>query len=188
APVILSAAMLRSGVKSAGIRQLISSCRELQNSAQDFILVIVGDGRQRADLEQAARQALGSRCLFVGKVPRQELYRYYSAADLFAFPGIEESLGMVYLEAQSAGLPVVAFRAWGASEVVFDGQTGLLAPASQPELFTNAIRTLLNDTDLRKRLGRQARQHVIKHHDLKTNYRFLDEQLRTTVQHNKRSG
>ncbi len=186
-PVILSAAMLRSGVKSEGIRQLINSCRELQQSAQDFVLIIVGDGRQRAELEHAARQALGSRCLFVGRIPRRQLYRYYSAADLFAFPGIEESLGMVYLEAQSAGLPVVAFHDWGASEAVLDGRTGLLASASQPEQFTDAIRTLLNDTDLRTRLGRQAREHVINDHDLERNYRFLDKQLHATLQQKQQS-
>lgn len=187
-PVILSAAMLRSGVKSTGIRQLITSCRDLQKSARDFVLVIVGDGRQRAELEQNARQALGSRCLFVGRVPRQELYRYYSAADLFAFPGIEESLGMVYLEAQAAGLPVVAFHDWGASEAVLDGQTGLLTPASQPERFTSAIGTLLSDVELRKKLGRQAREHVIKNHDLEKNYRFLDKQLHATVRQKQQTG
>lgn len=181
-PVILSAAMFRPGVKTAGIRQLISSCQELQKSGQDFLLVIVGDGRNRAELEQRARRKLGTRCLFAGTVPRQELYRYYSAADLFAFPGIEESLGMVYLEAQSAGLPVVAFKDWGASEAVLDGRTGLLTPASQPEMFTGAIRTLLNDTGLRKKLGRQAREHVGTSHDLEKNYHFLDRQLRDTVQ------
>ncbi len=184
-PVILCTAMLRPGVKTTGIRQLISSCQELQKSGQDFLLVIVGDGRNRAELEQLASRNPGSRCLFAGKVPRQELYRYYSAADLFAFPGIEESLGMVYLEAQSAGLPVVAFRDWGASEAVLDGHTGLLTPAAQPELFTQAIGTLLGDADLRNKLGRQALEHVSKNHDLEKNYRFLDKHLHDTVQHKR---
>lgn len=180
-PVILSTAMLRPGVKSEGIRQVINSCQALHKSGQDLVLIIVGDGRNREELEQQARQKLGSHCQFVGRVPRQELYRYYSGADLFAFPGIEESLGMVYLEAQSTGLPVVAFKDWGASEAVLDGQTGILTPAAQPQLFTEAIGTLSNNADLRKRLGRQAREHVVNNHDLEQNYLFFDSRLGETV-------
>ena len=55
--------------------------------------------------------------------------RYYSAGDMFVFPGIRESLGMVYLESQSCGLPVVAFHNGGIPEVVVDGETGFLTPA-----------------------------------------------------------
>ena len=61
-----------------------------------------------------------------GRIARQDMVQYYSAADLFAFPGIGESLGMVYLEAQACGLPVVALDSPGVSQVVVGGQTGLL--------------------------------------------------------------
>ena len=89
--------------------------------------------------EQAAALLPGQRVQFLGKIPRLELYQYYSAADIFAFPGIEESLGMVYLEAQSCNLPVVAYQDWGGGETVVDEQTGLLSPAATPSLFTTNI-------------------------------------------------
>jgi glycosyltransferase involved in cell wall biosynthesis len=186
-PVVLSTAMLRPGVKSDGIRQVIASCAELLKSGRELLLVIVGDGQNRPGLEQEARERLGPSVLFAGRVARTELQRYYSGADLFAFPGIEESLGMVYLEAQSTGLPVVAFKDWGASEAVVDGRTGLLTPALQPELFTRAIGSLLDDPMLRSRLAVQAREHILSLHDLKRNYRYLTTLFEETIQRARKS-
>ena len=91
-----------------------------------------------SNLKNKRLSFLPNRALFLGKIPRPELYQYYSAADIFAFPGIEESLGMVYLEAQSCNLPVVAYQDWGGREAVVHGQTGLLSPAAHPSLFTTS--------------------------------------------------
>ena len=179
--VILSTAMLRPGVKSEGIRQLITSCAELYRLGHRFQLVIVGDGRNRQLLEDLARESLDSACLFTGRIARTELYRYYSAADLFAFPGIEESLGMVYLEAQSTGLPVVALSDWGASEVVIDGQTGFLSSAAKPAEFTAAIKRLLSDPGLRVKMGESAREHIRRIHDLNRNYSSFESHLEDVV-------
>ncbi len=110
-------------------------------------------------------------------MPRSELYQYYSAADIFAFPGIQESLGMVYLEAQSCNLPVVAYRDWGGGEAVVDGQTGLLSPAATPSLFTKNIRQLIEDKTKREILARAAGEHIRHNHDLDRNYRQLEQKL-----------
>ncbi len=184
--VVLATAMLRPGVKSAGIRQVIDSCSELNRSGQNLLLVVIGDGKNRAILEREAREKLGSDCLFLGRIARADLYRYYSGADLFAFPGIEESLGMVYLEAQSTGLPVVAFSDWGAAEAVIDERTGLLTPASQRQLFTSAIQRLLSNRELRLTMGEAAREHIRQHHDLSKNYRVLSQALQHVVDRYRR--
>ena len=175
--VVLSTAMLRPGVKTEGISQVIKSCAELHRLGHKLLLVVIGDGRTRPLLEDEARKNLGSDCLFLGRIARAELFHYYSAADLFAFPGIEESLGMVYLEAQSTGLPVAAYGDWGASEAVINGQTGLLTPASRPEEFTASIKQLLNNPELRTKMGKEATQHILRHHDLNKNYALLSAQL-----------
>ncbi|GKT29733.1 Histidine phosphatase superfamily, clade-1 like protein, partial [Aduncisulcus paluster] len=88
----------------------------------------------RPRLEKLAAQEAGDRIIFLGQVKRDQLYKYYSAADIFAYPGINEALGMVYLEAQCTGLPVVAYSTRGPKEAVVHGQTGLLSPekTSQP--------------------------------------------------------
>lgn len=179
--VILSTAMLRPGVKSESITRVIESCADLLHSGHDILLVVIGDGRNRQQLEGLARQSLGSACLFTGRIERTELYRYYSAADLFAFPGIEESLGMVYLEAQSTGLPVVACNDWGASEVVIDGQTGLLSPAAKPNEFTDAIKQLLIDPELSLEMRESAGKHIRRIHDMSQNYSALESRLEDVV-------
>ena len=183
--VVLSTAMLRPGVKTEGLRQVIKSCGALHRAAHKILLVVIGDGHNRRLLEEEARESLGSPYLFLGRIERCKLHRYYSAADLFAFPGIEESLGMVYLEAQSTGLPVVAFSDWGASEAVIQGQTGILTPAAAPDQFTSSIERLLNDSELRAKMGETAKHHVRSNHDLKKNYTQLVISLEEIVRRHR---
>ncbi len=82
-----------------------------------------------AHLKALAEDLLPGRVVFTGRVARPDMAQCYSAADLFAFPGIGESLGMVYLEAQACGLPVVALESPGVSQVVVGGQTGIACRA-----------------------------------------------------------
>lgn len=175
--VVMTAAMMRPGVKTAGLSQVIRSCKDLHLSGVNLRLVIVGDGSSREELEKQANQLPTKSVLFAGKIDRRKLYHYYSAADIFAFPGIEESLGMVYLEAQSCGLPVVAFEDWGGGEAVLHRRTGLLSPAASVTEFTANIRNLAENEELRLRLAEAAKNHVRQHHDLKKNYHQLEQKL-----------
>ncbi len=176
--IVMSAAMFRPGVKTEGLMQVIDSCAQLLDNKTELKLLIAGDGTNRQMLKDYAREKLGENVLFLGKIPRHELYRYYSAADIFAFPGINESLGMVYLEAQSCGLPVVAFRNWGASEAVVHEKTGFLLTHPNFEGFQEAIRTLLTDNTLRKKMRDDAKDHVMAKHDIEKNYTVMLEHLR----------
>jgi glycosyltransferase involved in cell wall biosynthesis len=107
------------------------------------------------------------------------MYRYYSACDMFVFPGIRESLGMVFLEAQSCGLPVVAFDNAGVPEAVRDGKTGFLVPLYAAKPFADAIERLLKNKDLRRQMGRAAQSHVRQRHDLNKNYQKMEARLQT---------
>jgi len=172
--VVMTAAMFRPGVKTKGLLQVIDSCAKLVEEGFDLQLVVAGDGANRQLIKQKAAALLGDRAIFLGKIPRHELYRYYSAADVFAFPGIEESLGMVFLEAQSSGLPVVAFKNWGAGEAVINKKTGLLNSAENIDEFTSNIGQLLQDDELRRTMRDRAKQHVRDNHDLTKNYAALN--------------
>ena len=183
APVILSAAMFRQDVKTEGLIWVIRTCGELLRQGLDFRLVIAGDGRAREKLEQLAGEHVPGRVLFAGKIPRAKMFRYYSAADLFVFPGIRESLGLVYLEAQSCGLPVVAFQNAGVPEAVHDGKTGILVPMYALKPFTDAIKRLMTDKNLRKQMGLAAKSYVREFHDLNKNYQELKNSLESIVQH-----
>jgi glycosyltransferase involved in cell wall biosynthesis len=182
--VVMTAAMFRPGVKTQGIFQVISSCRQLKEKGHDLLLIIAGDGSQKESIQKKAISELVDNAVFLGKLPRQHMKDYYSAADVFAFPGIEESLGMVFLEAQACGLPVVACQDWGAKEAVLGGETGFLSKAADTPLFTNNIEKLITDEGLRKKMGKAASEHVRRHHDLAANYDIVHQQLRETIAKN----
>ncbi|UCD89865.1 MAG: glycosyltransferase family 4 protein [Desulfobacterales bacterium] len=183
-PVVLSAAMFRPDVKTEGLSLVIRACGRLHRKGLRFFLVIAGDGRERNRLFSLAKEHLPDRVRFVGKIPRNDMYRFYSAGDIFAFPGINESLGMVFLEAQSCGLPVVAFANGGIPEVVKDGRTGMLVPLYDFNRFAEAIELLLTKTDNRKKMGQAAKIHVRQNHDIGNNYKKMIEVLEDIVRIN----
>ncbi|GBE52564.1 alpha-D-kanosaminyltransferase [bacterium BMS3Bbin14] len=180
-PVILSAAMFRPDVKTEGLIRVIESCARLRDRGYDFLLVIAGEGRERKRLTNLAGNRLGKNVLLVGQVPRRQMARFYSGGDLFVFPGINESLGMVFLEAQSCRLPVVAFDNGGIPEVVMNGETGFLTPLFDQDAFDQAVATLLADKETRQRMGRRAAGYIREQHDLERNYRQLEKILDRVV-------
>ena len=175
--VIMTAAMFRPGVKTEGILTTISSCQQLVEKNYKIMLIIAGDGSTRQLLEKAAQEALNGKAIFLGRLERKTLANYYSGADIFAFPGIEESLGMVYLEAQACRLPVVAYGDWGAKEAVRDHVTGLLSPATEQRQFTDNLEMLVEDRAQRKKMGLAATAHVKKNHNIGNNYSIIWKKL-----------
>lgn len=100
---------------------------------------------------------------FLGAVPYQQMGDHYRWADIFVFPSLREATGTVILEAMSYGIPVVAFKIHGA-DVVLDCETGVLVPVitskQMVDDFAEAVLTLANDQNLRKKLGKNAREKV----------------------------
>ena len=181
-PVIVSAAMFRRGVKTESLTWVIRACGMLREMGRAFRLVIIGDGVEKPRLAQLAARHLPGQVIFAGKVNRDQMYRYYSAGDVFVFPGIGESLGMVYLEAQSCRLPVVAFDGAGVPEVVQKDQTGLLLPAYDTRAYVQAVDRLLSSEDERGQMGRAAAAYVRRKHDLQQNYSAVEDKLLEIVE------
>ncbi len=184
-PIIFSAAMFRPDVKSEGLSWVIRAGGELLRRGCNFRLIIAGDGKEKERLQRLAAERIPDKVQFVGKILRREMHRFYSAADVFVFPGIRESLGMVFLEAQSCGLPVVAFDNAGVPEAVLDGKTGILVPMFAMTPFVDAIQRLLSDKKLRQKMGCAAKSYVRKAHDLNKNYHRLESLMQNIVQHRK---
>ena len=88
--------------------------------------------------------------MFAGALPEALLPALYAACDLYVWPAVREAYGLAMLEAQAAGLPVVAGREGGVAEVVQHGVTGILTPPRDPQAFARAIETLLADPDRRR--------------------------------------
>ena len=101
-----------------------------------------------------------------------------AAADLYVWPAIGEAYGLAILEAQAAGLPVVAGQTGGVGDIVADGLTGLLVPVGEPAEFSAATAVLIDDETRRARMSLAARQKVATHHDLAAAARRLDAVLR----------
>jgi glycosyltransferase involved in cell wall biosynthesis len=150
--------------------------RALRESAVPLRLLLVGDdpfgdGRQRA--EALARElALGDRALFLGI--RRDVPRLLAASDAFVMASLWEGLGLVFLEAMAASLPVVATNVSAVPEVVVDGVTGRLVPAADDAALAEALRAVAADPALRRRLGAAGRERVVERFGLD---RMVDETL-----------
>ena len=176
-PVILTAAMFRDDVKTRGLLWLIDCLAELVKQGVDLKLIIAGSGRMEKNIKMAAAAKLTGHVRFVGKLAPKEMRGFYSAGDIFAFPGIGEALGMVFLEAQSCGLPVVAFDNCGIPEIMHHGKTGFLTPMYDCPEMTGKLVRLLSDEGLRREMGQCASEYVRENHDLNRNYTFMEERL-----------
>ncbi len=93
---------------------------------------------------------------FLGFLSPEELARYYSDSDLFVVPSLSENFGLVFIEAMSFGLPVIACRATAVPEVVKDGATGILIEPGSPRELTEAVCGLLGDNNRRMDMGQKA--------------------------------
>jgi glycosyltransferase involved in cell wall biosynthesis len=121
----------------------------------DVRFVIVGDGELREELE---RRADGLPVELIGA--RDDVPELLASFDVFAFPSLFEGLCLAVIEAQAAGVPVVATPVGGIRETVVDGETGLLVPTGDPAALAGAIRRLLDEPDLAGRLADEARRRV----------------------------
>ncbi len=140
-----------------GIDVLIRAMPCVENAT----LVIVGDGAERAFLEELARElGVSGRILWAGYRP--DVHKLLPAFDVFVQPSRFEGLPTTVIEAMAAGLPVVATAVGGTPEVVEDGVTGLLVPPADPAALAQAINHLLGDPPLRLALGRAGRERAAK--------------------------
>ena len=122
--------------------------------------LVVGDGPERAALERhAAALGIGDRVVFAGrKDNRTELPAYYAAADVFAFHTLHEGLGIVLLEALASGCPVVTTAAGGTTDIIRDGDTGLLVRPGDARAFADAVIRVLREPSLKAGLRTRARR------------------------------
>lgn len=138
---------------------LIAAFASLARAKPGVRLVLVGTGPlERTLRDSVQRHGLTARVTFAGS--RDDVLEVLPAFDVFALSSLHEGLPIALLEAMAAGLPCVATRVGGVHEVVTDGQGGLLVPPGDPAGFATALATLLDDADLRARMGGLSRARV----------------------------
>ncbi|MFJ8438659.1 glycosyltransferase family 4 protein [Kitasatospora griseola] len=165
-PVVVCVSRL---VPRKGQDTLIRTWPRVLAAQPDAVLLIVGGGPYRADLEKLVDQVgVRSSVVFTGAVPWEELPAHYGAGDVFAMPcrtrrgGLDvEGLGIVYLEASATGLPVVAGDSGGAPDAVREGETGFVVPGKHGEtVLADRLVRLLGDAELRREMGEAGRKWV----------------------------
>lgn len=149
---------LGRAVRGKGVPDLIEALSGMVDDFPDVMLVVAGDGPDRADMQQEARRRLGGRAVFLGFV--DDTADVYAAADVFALPSHLEGFGQVYIEAAFHGVPSIGASVGGVPEVILDGETGLLVPVNDPPAIAAAIRRLHDDAGFRRSLGDAARRRA----------------------------
>ena len=149
------------------VADLVAAIDILQHVRPDAKTLIIGGGPLRDELiETAHKFDLDDKVRFVGH--REDAQRLLAAADLLVLPSLYEGLPNVVLEAMRLGKPVVATAAPGTTEVVVDGETGLLVPLQNPTELARGIRKVLADNELAKRLGEAGRERVAREFGVQT--------------------
>jgi hypothetical protein len=157
---LVTVAMMRGGVKLASYEMLARALACIVDAS--WSLTLVGDGPERPAVAAAFSGLPADRVQWAGEADSQAVARHLGAADLFVWPGTGEAYGIAFLEAQAAGLPVVAQATAGVPAVVRHDVTGLLTPPRDEPAFTAAIARLIGDPGLRRRLGEAARRFVVE--------------------------
>ena len=155
---LIAVAMLRKGDKSQSFHMLAEALALIDDLK--WQLTIVGGGPAR-DAVKAMFKGLGAdRVVWLGELAPEKIAQHLHGADLYVWPGCGEAYGLAYLEAQAAGLPVIAQKTAGVPEVVRSGSTGLLTREGDVAQFAHAIRRLIADRDKRRRMAAAAREFV----------------------------
>lgn len=123
-------------------------------------LALIGSGPAEAELRQ---RFAGTNTVFTGYMAGTELAAAYASADVFVFPSDTETLGFVAMEAMASGVPAVGARAGGIPDVIEHEVNGLLFTPLDLGDLTRQVRRLLDDRELRRRLGERARRDMERH-------------------------
>jgi colanic acid/amylovoran biosynthesis glycosyltransferase len=181
-PVPKQATILFVGrlVEKKGCADLLQAMKKVNAKYPDVKLNVIGYGALQEELEAFAREARLN-VQFLGRQPPEIVQQYLKEAMMFCIPSVRaqdgdsEGLGIVNLEAQASGIPVIGTLHGGIPEAVEHGVTGLLSPAHDPDALAENILTLLSDTALRTKMGVAARERTVRLFDLSKQSALLEQ-------------
>ena len=188
-PRLLCVAMMRGGRKLASFEVLAEALGRPVLAAARWHLVVAGDGPARREVEAAlARRLPSGRVTFTGRIEGEALAELYAGSDLFLWPAVGEPMGMAMLEAQGHGLPVVAARTRGVTDLVSDKETGLLVPEGDAGAFGVAVQTLLRAPERRRRMGLDARVRVAREHSFEAASERIGDLIAALIRRRRKAG
>ena len=159
--VVLTVGRWLASERYKGVDTLITALPRLLTRWPELQLAVVGDGDDRAWLEDLAqRNGVRRHLHFLSGLSYAQLSACYGACELFALPSRGEGFGLVYIEAMAHGKPVIGGAHGGAPEVVEDGVTGYLVQHGDAIQLATSIETLLMHPELARQMGGRGRQRV----------------------------
>jgi phosphatidylinositol alpha-1,6-mannosyltransferase len=176
--------------KRKGHDQMIRALPAVRRAFPDVLYAVIGDGEERGSLEElAAREGVEAHVQFLGEVDDDELIRCYQQCDLFALPNRQvgkdiEGFGMVLVEAQSCGKPVLAGASGGTAETMRVPDTGRVVCCEDPRRLGAAVTELLTNPEVLARMGAAGRQWVVERFD----WDALSRQARRLFRHGPLAG
>lgn len=176
---LICVAMMRPGDKLESYTQLAASLALLPDLP--WTLSIVGDGPSRHIVEELFAGFSPGRLQWHGLLELDDIAALLARSALYVWPGYGEAYGLAYLEAQAAGLPIVACNTAGVPEVVQHNQTGVLTVTGDDAAFAAAVASLLTDPPRRMALAQNARKKTLRDHALGVAASHLDAIVRAAV-------
>lgn len=162
-----------------GLHLLLKACEALNRQSSSFTLLIVGDGPERETLEKFAQDAgLSDRIKWIGWVNYESLGIYFRHADVFIFPTLEDTWGMVALEAMAFGKPVLCSKWAGSADLVADGKNGYVFDPHQPEQLAHLMGQFTHRSMLADEMGQQATAQIAQHNPKSAAQFFSDTAFR----------
>lgn len=143
--------------KRKGVEYLIRAVKNVKDEIPDVKLYIIGDGDLKANLQKLAREeGVDNAVIFLGRVPSDELIKWYNSVEVFVLPSKFEGFGIVCIEAMACGTPVIGARVPGIVDIIEHGKTGLLVHPQNSKELGEAIKLILNDKKLRKKMSKEC--------------------------------
>lgn len=154
-------------VSTKGQRVLLNVASQLLKASRRIHLRYIGDGPDRAALEQATQDlGITGSVKFEGAVNQDRIRSFYAVADVFVLPSFAEGIPVVLMEAMAMEIPCIATCITGIPELIRSGVDGLLVPPSNEAALFLAITQLMDDPGLRLRLAKAGRQRILESYNL----------------------
>jgi glycosyltransferase involved in cell wall biosynthesis len=158
---ILSVGRWAKAERYKGFDTLIQAMTDIAGSESDVQLVLAGQGDDLSMLEALATQCgVRDRVHFLSGLSRVELFNAYQNCEIFALPSAGEGFGLVFLEAMACRKPVIGGNHGGTPDVIEDGVSGFLVQHGDKDALIARLKELLQDKELRRRMGNAGRERV----------------------------
>ena len=182
--IILFVGQMSKAHAHKGVDDLIKSFKKVLDNMKGTYLVLVGKGDMISEYKKTCQSyGILDNVIFAGFVDDADLIEYYKSSDVVVLPSttIQEGFGIVLIEGNACGKPVVGTKMGGIQYVIVDGETGLLVPPKDPNALADAIIKLLNNEDLAERMGENGRKLVEEKYTWKRVAEMTEEVYRGVI-------